>query len=188
MKQIATINDEPGMDAVHSSPAKVGDPSLVPVITTVTDDCLIIRGLPEVGHNRLFDSKLLNIIHRLKHLYKDGDRAGTKEYRRKRKAQEPRENDFFRICITYTANFARDERGSYLILRFMVSHDGNSAYFNDTSHGHTKKRKMTPWEITSYSAKFSQDCADELQAYLDSLAQNVRHTGVQPDYFAPNQD
>lgn len=186
MKQCETTsNQETGMNAVHSSPTAVGEIFDAPVITTVTSDCLIIRGLPEVKHDELFNSELINIVHRLKHLYKDGDRDGAKAYRAKRKAQQPRENDHYRLCVTYTANFARDERSSYLIIRLMTSNDGNSAYFNEISRGHAKKRKMTTWEITSYAAQFSQDCADEIQAYLDNLSQEVRHTGVQPNYFIP---
>lgn len=174
-------------------PATIADPTTIPTtvaplplhpqVTEVSRESLTIKGLPPVTHHQLYESALLNICLGVKKLFKDGDHGGKKAYRRKRRNQEPLENDRVRLCIVYTTQLYHDESGHQAIrINFWTSNTENSSYWLGANGA---KRAMTPREINQCAELFSQTCAEEITQFIDSVYYAAIANGETADYYAP---
>ena len=174
--------------------SRTNEPAITPIVpfpvhpqvTEVSREALVIKDLPAVEHSRLEESALLNICLGVKKLFKDGDHAGKKAYRRKKRNQEPLENDRFRVCIVYTTQLSKPVEGHQdLKISFWVSNTEDCSYWLGKKGAH---RAMTQGEIGHIAELFAQTCADELTAYLDNVYYAALRDGNVADYYAPITD
>lgn len=154
-----------------------------PQVVAVSRESLTIQDLPVVDHRRLCESALLDICLGVKKLFKDGDHAGKKAYRRKKRNREPLENEQVRLCIVYTTQLGEVIDGRQSIkINFWISNTENCSYWLGKNGAH---RAMTPSEINHFAELFAQTCADEITAYLDSVYYAALESGNEADYYAP---
>lgn len=177
--------------ATTSQPATTIKPATTTIVTfpiqpqvvAVSRESLTIQDLPVVDHRRLCESALLDICLGVKKLFKDGDHAGRKAYRRKKRNQEPLENDRFRVCIVYTTQLSKPAEGRQnLKINFWISNTEDCSYWLGKKGTH---RAMTQGEIGHIAELFAQTCADELTAYLDDIYYAALRDGNVADYYAP---
>lgn len=162
---------------------------------------IIITGLPgNLTREAIENSPIMDICHRMKHLYSDGDRIGKRGIERKKQQGTRLENNSLRMCIVYTCVLRKteDDDSTQLVLGFMPSHTKHhypmylehfkiaetsatklneihtSELYEITSENqhHIKaKRRMTDAEIQTQMDVFINTCYEEIRDYFRRLNQ-----------------
>lgn len=166
-----------------------------------TEDGIIIDGLPsDLTREEVENSPIMDICHRMKHLYSDGDRIGKRGIELKKQRGIRLENNSLRMCIVYTCVLRKTENddSTQLVLSFMPSHTKHHypmylerftiaktpesklqeihtselyEIVSENQHCIKARRRMTPEEITMQMDVFINTCYEEIQGYLRSLSQ-----------------
>ena len=174
--------------ATTSQPATTIKPATATIVTfpiqpqvvAVSRESLTIQDLPVVDHRRLCESALLDICLGVKKLFKDGDHAGKKAYRRKKRNREPLENEQVRLCIVYTTQLGKVMDGRQSVkINFWISNTENCSYWLGKNGAH---RAMTPSEINHFAEIFAQTCAEELTKHFDEVYYTALHERTEADY------
>lgn len=172
---------------------------------------IIITGLPDTLTRDVIDnSPIMDICHRMKHLYSDGDRIGKRGIERKRQRGDRLENNSLRMCIVYTCVLRKteDDGSTQLVLNFMPSHtkhhypmylerfkiaETSATKLNEihtselyeivseNQHYIKAKRRMTEAEIQIHMDVFINTCYEEIRDYLHQL--NQPSDAILPTYI-----
>lgn len=139
----------------------------------INDDKIFIIGVPAVAPSVLHNSEMVEIIHRIKHLFRDGTRH-------KAHADDPAKTstrlNIRGLCVAYSVMFDNDLN---LLVISLIRNTVSVPIIKENQ----KFRKLTPQEIKNYLKEFTQLVATELQEYLDLIFQEALDTNTKPNYY-----